>query len=64
MTETVTETHRTELMRRSTREAHNLDGAEKVWADRTQPDADFTRERAPLGPDDTPDHAQPGPDDV
>lgn len=64
MAETVTETRWTEIVRRSTREAQNLDGAVTVSTDHTQPDADFTRERAPLGPDDTPDHAQPGPDDV
>lgn len=64
MAETVTETRWTKLMRRSTREAQNLDGAGKVSADQTQPDADFTRKRAPLGPDDTSDHAQAGPDDV
>lgn len=64
MAETATETRWTEIVRRSTREAQNLDGAVTVSTDHTQPDADFTRERAPLGPDDTPNHAQPGPDDV
>ena len=30
----------------------------------TPPDAVFTREGPPLGPDDAPEHPQPGPDDI